>query len=55
MATYKVTSDRIDGKKRGDLLHDHDLVGVNVDALLSAGHIEQARGAKPDKNTQESE
>jgi hypothetical protein len=55
MATYRVTSDRFDGKKRGELLHDNDLIGVNIDALVSGGHIEQVRGTKPDKSTQESE
>lgn len=55
MATYKVTSDRFAGKKPGESISDSDLVGLNVDALLSAGHIELARGGKSDKHSQESE
>jgi hypothetical protein len=55
MATYKVTSDRVDGKKRGDTLHDSDLAGVNVAALVEGGHIEAVRSGKPEKNSQESE
>jgi len=55
MASYKVTSDRVEGKKRGDTVHDSDFVGVNVDALLAGGHIEPVRGGKSDKISLESE
>jgi len=55
MAAYKITSDRFDGKKRGDTVLDSELIGVNIDALISGGHIELARGAKSDKISTESE
>jgi hypothetical protein len=56
MATYKVTSDRFSGKKLGDTVTSSDLDGLNVDALLSAGHLELVRSAKSlDKTTHESE
>lgn len=55
MATYKVTSDRVEGKKRGDSLTDSDLAGCNIAALVDGGHIEPVRSGKPDKNSQESE
>jgi len=55
MATYKVTSDRFAGKKRGDMVNDQDLVHADVAALIAAGHIELARSGKQDKHTDESE
>lgn len=55
MATYKVTSDRVSGKKRGDIINDSDLAGVDVAALIEGGHLELSRGGKPDKNSQERE
>ena len=55
MASYKVTSDRIAGKKRGDTVIDSDLVGVDVTALVVGGHLEATRVAKPDKLITESE
>lgn len=55
MASYKVISDRVDGKKRGDTVLDSDLIGINVDALIAGGHIESVRGAKSEKISLESE
>ncbi len=55
MATYKVTSDRFAGKKRGETVSDSDLADANVEALLASGHIEPARSGKSEKHTQESE
>lgn len=39
MANYVVTSDRLGGFKRGDTVSDKDLVGVDVEALVDAGHL----------------
>jgi len=55
MATYKVTSDLVTGKKRGESVDEGDFVGVNIDALVSGGHLELVRVAKADKHTHESE
>lgn len=55
MATYKVTSDRFAGKKRGETVNDSDLADLNVAALIVGEHIELSRGGKSDKNTLESE
>lgn len=55
MASYKITSDRIAGKKRGDTVTDSDLVGVDIAALVDGGHLEAARVVKSDKQFTESE
>jgi len=55
MATYKVTSDRVSGKKRGDIVSDSDLAGVDVAALVDGGHLESSRSGKSDKHSQERE
>jgi len=55
MATYKVTSDRFGGKKLGDSVTDSELDGLNVDALLAAGHLELVRSKSSEKTTHESE
>ena len=39
MNTYIVTSDRLAGFRRGDVISDKDLEGVNVETLLDGGHI----------------
>lgn len=39
MASYKVVSDLVSGKKAGDTITDEELVGCNVDALIQGGHI----------------
>lgn len=39
MNTYIVTSNRLAGFKKGDVVTDKDLNGANVEALLDAGHI----------------
>jgi len=39
MNTYIVTSERLAGFTRGDVVTDKDLDGANVKALLDAGHI----------------
>ena len=45
--SYIVTSDlEVCGKKKGDTLTEKDLVGLNVKALIGAGHISDS-AAKP--------
>jgi hypothetical protein len=39
MASYKVLSDLIDGKKAGDTITDEELEGCNIAALVEAGHL----------------
>ena len=39
MASYKVVSDRIVGKKPGDTVTDEELDGCSIAALVEAGHI----------------
>ena len=39
MNTYIVTSERLAGFMRGDVVSDKDLDGANIEALLDAGHI----------------
>ena len=39
MTTYLVTSNRLDGLKRGDTITDKDLEGCNIEHLIDAGHI----------------
>jgi hypothetical protein len=55
MATYKVTSNRLSGKKRGETVHADELVGVAIDALLAGGHLESVSVStkKQDKKEQE--
>ena len=52
MASYKVVSDLVDGKKPGDTITDEELLGCNVDALIQAGHIS---GETTSKNKAEKE
>ena len=39
MNIFIVTSDKLGGFKRGDTVTDKDLEGVNVEALIEAGHL----------------
>lgn len=45
MTTYTVTSDRLAGFKSGDTVSASELESVNVDALVSAGHLVAATAA----------
>ena len=47
MASYKVVSDLVDGKKAGDTITDEELLGCNVEALIEAGHIAGETQPKP--------
>jgi hypothetical protein len=57
MANYIVTSNRLDGLKRGDVITDKDLEGCNIDHLLDAGHIstQQPKKSAKTKDTDEKE
>jgi hypothetical protein len=57
MANYIVTSNRLDGLKRGDVISDKDLEGCNIDHLLEAGHIstQQPKKSAKTKDTDEKE
>lgn len=39
MSQYKVRSSLVSGFALGDVVTDSDLPGVNVDALIEAGHL----------------
>jgi hypothetical protein len=52
MASYKVVSDLVAGKNPGDTITDEELLGVNVEALIEAGHI---AGETTTKNKAEKE
>lgn len=44
---YTVTSDlEVCGKKKGETLTEKELIGINVEALIGAGHIADST-AKP--------
>jgi len=54
MTTYKITSDNTTLGKQGDTVSADALAGLNVDALVSAGHIEPVSiGRKQDKKEQD--
>lgn len=54
MATYKVTSDNFTYAPLGASLTDADLEHLNIDALISGGHIqEQAKVPTPKTETKE--
>lgn len=51
MTTYKIISDNTTLGKSGESVSETDLDGLNVDALIQAGHIEiiAAASRKTDK------
>jgi hypothetical protein len=57
MTTYIVTSNRLDGLKRGDTVTDKDLEGCNIEHLIEAGHIstQQPKKSVKTKDTDEKE
>lgn len=40
MTTYKISTDKTAFGKQGDSVSADDLAGLNVDALVAAGHLE---------------
>lgn len=53
MTSYKVKSARVADRKIGDVVTDADLEGLNVAALIEAGHIETVTRAKAQKDNEE--
>lgn len=49
---YKVLSDNFAGRQPGDILTADDLDGVNVDALIEAGHIAKTTPKKKEEEAQ---
>ena len=49
MATYIVTSNRLNGLQRGDIVQSSDLDGVNIEHLVDAGHLSTHTLKKPAK------
>lgn len=43
---FKVVSDIVAGKNPGDTITAEELEGINIDALLEAGHIVKATATK---------
>jgi hypothetical protein len=54
MATYKVTSDNFTLAPKGASVSDADLQDLNIDALISGGHI-QEQGKLPTPKTESKE
>jgi len=57
MTIYLVTSNRLDGLKRGNTVTDKDLEGCNIEHLIDAGHIstQQPKKSVKTKDTDEKE
>lgn len=55
MSTYKITSIKTSLGKQGETVTADDLAGLNVDALVSAGHLEPVSisSKKSDKKEQD--
>jgi hypothetical protein len=49
MTTYTVSSDRLAGFKSGDTVRESQLESLNVDALVSAGHLVAVSAASKNK------
>jgi len=49
MTTYIVTSDRLSGLKRGDIVDASDLDGSDIDHLVEAGHLSTQKATKSAK------
>lgn len=54
MISYIVTSDRLSRFKRGDIVTDKDLDGVDVEALIDGGHL-STQSAKKSGKTKDTE
>ena len=49
MSVYIVTSNRLNGLRRGDIVQSSDLDGVNIQHLVDAGHLSPHTIKKPAK------
>jgi len=43
---YKVLSELVAGKATGETLTDKELEGANVEALISAGHLQEIKSTQ---------
>ena len=50
---YKVTSARMKGYENGDVVNANDLEGVNIEALVAAGHLKKQSTATKKAQTEE--
>lgn len=48
---YKITSDKTDLGKRGDVISDELVAGLNVEALIAGDHLEVVKNST--KQTEE--
>lgn len=46
MTTYKVISDMMVNHQPGDSVSDDALKGINIEALVAAGHLEPTKTSK---------
>ncbi len=54
MTIYTIISDRqVANKNPGETVSDDDLDGVNISALIEAGHLEAPKSAKAEKKESE--
>ena len=56
MTQYRITSDRLEAGKKGATVAADDLAGLNIDALISGGHLEVVSApakTKTNDNTEE--
>lgn len=55
MTTYKVLSDRLAGREKGSKVTADELAGVNIDALIQAGHLAEQKANKAAKSAESEE
>lgn len=55
MKQYRITSDRVTLGKQGDVITEDALVGLNIDALISGGHLEVVKAATNNNNKNQEE
>lgn len=55
MTQYRIASDRVSIGKKGATVAAEDLEGLNVDALISGGHLEVVSAPAKTKTTDNTE
>ena len=55
MKQYRITSDRLMLGEKGDVVNEDALDGVNIDALVSGGHLELVKAAATTTNKNQEE
>jgi len=53
MTQFKVLSNRLADLNEGDVIDETSLSGLNIDALISGGHIEAVKSAKKSEDVKE--